>query len=81
MIIIHTNLDRYSSQDFPKKLQYVPRVGEFVELTKEAQQKVSYPYPNKLQVTDVVHSETHVIVELWYSETQLKLIRLNKKDL
>lgn len=81
MIIINTNLDRYCRDDFPQNLKHVPRVGEFIEVTKEASSRFSYPYPNSLQVTQVTHTENNVRVELWYSETQLKLIKLNKKNL
>lgn len=75
------NLDRYSSLDFPQNLQSVPRVGEYVEVTERAKSKFDYPYPNNLQVCQVVHKEMYVEVHVWYSKTQHELIMLENKSI
>lgn len=82
MINIKTNLDRYSSWDFPQDLKFVPRVGEKIKVLRSSESKFNYPYPNFLEVQDVTYTQDSVEIDLWYDKNSHKrILLLNKEDI
>jgi len=81
-VIFHTNLDKYSGDQFPTSLTFVPRVGEKVHVRASLKGHFeSMHLPTSLKVSSVSYYETHVVCELWYSDLDLKFARLNNVDL
>lgn len=71
-ILFKTNLDAYSSSDFPNALPSVPRKGDFVEVN-DKNHFLSKGLPTRLEVVSVTWSDTTTVCELWYNETDKKL--------
>ena len=72
-ICLHTNIDSYSAIVWPI-LNYVPRIGEHVEIPSVFHQtfaKRKLPY--RLQVVDVTYKEKIVLIEMWFDPTDVKL--------
>ncbi len=72
-IVFKTAIDKYKTNCFPTNLTHVPRIGEKVMVTEVF---IKY-YENKnlpitLKVFDVIHTERGIIVELHYSEIDIK---------
>lgn len=83
-VIFSTNLDQYSRQMFQSSntpWEFVPRVGDFVEVKTEYVATLrDKKLPIRLEVTSVslreyVH-DTIATVELWYNKTDLELAKL-----
>jgi hypothetical protein len=86
-VIFTTNLDKYKGAFLNRiDLPVIPRIGECVLIKDSLQSHFrQIKLPIKLKVTNVtynVHTETeldqHVIVELWYDQTDLELMKLSK---
>ena len=76
-VVFKTNIDAYSEKScFPTNftLEMIPRKGDMVEIITSF---VSYyrerKLPLRLEVTRVTWSETMVVCELWYNDTDKKL--------
>jgi len=81
-IKIVTNLDKYQTNCFPDNLQYVPRVGEYImidDVFNEYYHKQCLP--TTLKVVSVTHSNKLVLVEVNYSDIQIKSAKLNNINL
>jgi len=77
-IIFTTNIDAYKNKScFPSHLEFVPRIGEKVstilDWTDIFKKK---KLPTRLEVVDVTHTLTGVIVELWYNKQDLEIATL-----
>ena len=72
-----TNLDKYKISYFPI-LKHCPRVGEFVQVIESVRVYVeSLHLPSRLIVKSITHTELGIMVELYYSEEQLKHYNIN----
>ena len=78
---IVSNLDRYNSRHFPE-LPVIPRVDEYIAVLPEYSAHFTKDgYPAMLQVKSVTYYETFVEISVWYSETQLQLLKLNNREI
>ena len=76
MIKFTTNLDAYGPSMFPENLQYLPHVGDFIEVKKQCYSLCeSKKIPRRLEVVRITHREEFVVVELWYNKTDLALFK------
>jgi hypothetical protein len=72
-IVLKTNIDSYKSVQW-QQLSFLPRKGEHIELPRVyhktyAERKL----PHRLEVVDITYIENSVIVELHFSELDIKL--------
>lgn len=78
IVKFRTNLDRYQTNCFPDNLTMPPRINEKVMVTEVF---ISYfenqKLPIRLQVVDVTWTDKGVICELWYTENDLKAMKLS----
>ena len=83
IVKFRTNLDKYQNAFFDNKnLSNVPRKGEYVFINPSLRTYFrDQKLPIKLRVTnvswDIGDTETKVIIELWYDETDLKAMKLS----
>lgn len=71
-----TNLDEYKKAKWPDNLEHVPRKGEFVQMTVPTSNHfLRLRLPVSLEVKRVVHTDTCVKCELWYSDLQVKAMK------
>jgi hypothetical protein len=93
-IIFRTNLDNYSSSDFPNFITHqgaynfedltisIPRIGETIEVKENMKPKfLSRKLPIRLNVCNVTYTESAVICELWYIDNDVKFAKLNNINL
>lgn len=81
-VVFHTNLDKYSGDQFPKNLPFVPRVGETVNVIASLKDAFVFKrLPTSLKVTSVNYYETHVVCELWYDSVDIEIAKYSGVDL
>ena len=93
-IIFKTNLDNYSGSDFLRfytskidgfntlNIISVPRKGETIEVLDAVKYKFTSKHlPTRLEVTDVIYTESGVICELWYKQIDIEFAKLNNVNL
>ena len=88
-VYFHTNLDKYQHAFFNMiDLPVIPRVGEYIKIQKSLQTHFqSNKLPTRLKVVSVTYnvhteliSEQSVIVELWYDQTDLEIMRMSNVE-
>ena len=81
-VVFHTNLDKYSSKNFPANMPFVPRIGETVHVIQSLKNAFVFKrLPTSLKVTNVDYYEDLVVVELSYSKLDVKFAKLSGVDL
>jgi len=78
-----TNLDHYYGSDFPQlDIGIIPRKGEKVHVLPEcAGRLMDLNLPTCLEVYDVDYHHNRVVIELWYSEIQVQMLKMNNNFL
>lgn len=79
-ILIKSNLDRYPSNYFPSNLPFIPRKGEFVAILSEYENMLK-SYPLVLEVIQVTYYDKTCIVDVYYSDSQIRTLKLLNRDL
>lgn len=78
-IYFRTNLDRYVTKMpyWDKSSEVVPRKGDRISISG-----ADRGYPDSLRVVDVLWTDANIVTcELWYDETQAKLLQQAGRDL
>ena len=77
-VFFRTNIDFYKNSYFPDNITEVPRVGDYIEVTREV---ITFVHrkdlPTQLQVVRVVWTEDGVSCELHYSDFQMRDAKFN----
>lgn len=80
VISFRTNIDRYVNKLPDWDVLFtagIPRKGDKIKIASPEME-----YPNSLEVVDVIwNSGRYVICELWYSDTQAKMLQQAGRDL
>lgn len=78
-VLFHTNVDAYKKDCWPKYLQVVPRVGEFINVRHNFKSYFrDQTLPTRMEVVSVTYDESDdktqtAFVELWYNSTDKQL--------
>lgn len=90
-VIFTTNIDAYTSRDFPTNFGNVPSKGHFIKVNKNVVSKFSdKKFPTELEVVSITWEEvdtafsgpeTTVYVELHYKKIDLEFAKLNNINL